>query len=152
LITAIGLAGPVWLASMTYSVDGTRAALDTRLQTTIQASDLARQLDAVDPSDTATLNRIAHQASSRGATASISSRDGTVIAGERKLPLPLAEWLAQPRPPGTDSTSSPRDGQVIARSVASTGLVAVVVAPVSEWNSSSLTVTFIMFFLVVIAW
>src|SRR5678815_1578898 len=44
LMTAIGLAGPVWMASTSYSVDGTRAALEARLQSMTAASDLARQL------------------------------------------------------------------------------------------------------------
>lgn len=152
LMTAIGLAGPVWMASTSYSVDGARAALEARLQSMIAATDLARQLDIVDPGDTATLTRLARQAGSRGAMVSISSRDGTVLAGERKLTPPLAEWLAQPRVQGADSTSSPRDGEVAARSVASNGLVAVVMAPVAEWASSSLAITFVMFFLVVITW
>jgi methyl-accepting chemotaxis protein len=152
LMTAIGLAGPVWMASSSYSVDGTRAALETRLQTMIAASDLARQLDTVDSGDTATLNRLVRQSASRGAMVSVSSRDGTVLAGERKLTPPLAEWLAQPRLQGTDSASSPRDGEVAARSVASSGLVAVVMTPVAEWASTSLAITFVMFFLVVITW
>src|SRR5262249_46135204 len=80
------------------------------------------------------------------------SRDGALIAGERKLTPPLARWLALPHPQSNDSTSSPRDDQVLARSVASNGLVAIVIAPVTEWNSAALTITFIMFFLVVIAW
>jgi methyl-accepting chemotaxis protein len=152
LMTAIGLAGPVWMASISYSVDGTRAALEARLQSMAAASDLARQLDTVDAGDTATLTRLAQKASNRGAMVSISSRDGAVIAGDRKLAPPLAEWLAQPRTQGTDSTSSPRDGEVAARSVASNGLVAVVVAPVAEWASSALAITFVVFFLVVILW
>jgi methyl-accepting chemotaxis protein len=152
LMAAIGLAGPVWMASTSYSVDGARAILDARLQCVVAASDLARQLDAVDPTDAATLARLVRQASSRGAAVSIASRDGAVVAGERKLTPPLADWLALPHPVGADSTASPRDDQVAARAVAANGLVAVVVAPVAEWTGSSLALTFLMFFLVVIAW
>ncbi|MGH2900324.1 MAG: HAMP domain-containing protein, partial [Solirubrobacteraceae bacterium] len=152
LMTAIGLAGPVWMASTSYSVDGARAALEGRMQSMVVASELARQLDTVNPEDSATLTRIARQASIHGAAVSISGRDGAVLAGERKLTPPLVEWLAQPRDRGADSMASPRDGQIAARAASSSGVLAVVIAPVGEWASSTLALTFVMFFLVVITW
>ena len=152
LMTAIGLAGPVWMASTSYSVDGARAALDGRLQAMALASDFARRLDATSPADGATPAQLVREATGRGMVASISGRDGAAIAGERTLTQPLAEWLAQTQPQSTDSTSSPRDGQVAARATASNGMVVVVVAPVAEWASSALALTFVMFFLVVITW
>ncbi len=152
LIATIGLAGPVWMASTSYSVDGARAALEARTQCTIIASDLARQLDGVNPVDVATLDRLAHQATAGGAVASIANRSGDVVAGSRTLSPPLAAWLPQARPQGIDSTSSPRDGEVAARAVAGNGLVAIVVAPITEWTSSSLAITFLMFFVVILLW
>jgi methyl-accepting chemotaxis protein len=152
LMTAVGLAGPVWMASTSYSVDGTRAALEARLQSMAFASDLARLLDAGSAGDGATPGRLVRDAGARGAMVSIAGRDGAVIAGERKLTPPLAEWLAQPRSAGTDSTSSPRDGQVAARVTTAGGMTVLVVSPVAEWASNALALTFVMFFLVVIVW
>src|SRR6185503_5834495 len=152
LMTAVGMAGPVWMASTSYSVDGARAALEARLQSMALASDLARRLDATRPGEAAAPAQLVREATGRGVTASISGRDGALIAGERKLTQPLAEWLAQTRPQSTDSNSSPRDGQIAARATASNGMVVVVVAPVAEWASSALALTFVVFFLVVITW
>src|SRR5204862_8111361 len=44
------------------------------------------------------------------------------------------------------------DGEVAARAASSSGMLAVVIAPVGEWASSTLALTFVMFFLVIITW
>jgi methyl-accepting chemotaxis protein len=164
---ASAMGPPVWVAATSVSVDTARATSDVRMQCAIAASDLTRQLGVVDPADTARLMRLADQASTDGLVASISNRNGEVLAGRRTLSAPLAAWLAkktaQAPVPGagsgappelekTDSESSPHDAEVAARAVAANGLVAVVTGGISKWASSSLLITLIAFFLVLIAW
>jgi methyl-accepting chemotaxis protein len=167
LMLATAMGPPVWVAATSVSVDTARATSDVRMQCSIAASDLTRQLAMVDPADTARLTRLADQASTDGLVASISNRNGEVLAGRRALSPPLVAWLAkktaQAPAPGagsgappelekTDSESSPHDAEVAARAVASNGLVAVVTGGISKWASSSLLITLIAFFLVLIAW
>lgn len=160
LITSIGLAGPVWMTSTSYAADAARAALESRAQSLVAASELARKLGAVDVSDSATLTRVARQASTDGLVASIANSDGVMLAGERALSPPLAAWAETPvrtqapgaAPEGSSWRLSARDSQVVARAVATNGLVAVVMAPISEGASSAVVVLLVMFFLVVLSW
>jgi methyl-accepting chemotaxis protein len=148
-----GVAGPLWMSSISYSADASRASLEARMLCVQTAVDLARQAATIDPSDSAKLARLAQQGSTNGAVASIATRDGIVIAGDRTLSPDLASWLG--RPPasqGTDWGTSARDAQVAARAVATNGLVVVVMSPVADLASGSMVVTLIMYFLVIIAW
>jgi methyl-accepting chemotaxis protein len=157
LMAAIGLAGPMWVASTSTHVDASRATVAARLQATLTASELASQLG--DPADTATLTSLVQKASTDGAVVSISNRDGVMVAGERKLSPPLVTWLAKkasqlPQAPGhgTDVETSPRDAEVVARAVAPNGLVVVVVTRIGEWPSGSLVILLVIFLLALATW
>jgi methyl-accepting chemotaxis protein len=154
LMVSTGLAGPLWMASTGYSTDAARATTEARAQCAIASAELARRAGAVDPADTGTLKRLVDTASSRGLHAGLVDRTGAVVVGERPASPPLVEWLASAPPPpqSTDYRPSPRDAAVAARTTASNGLVAVVTAPITDWPSSSLVVTLVFFFLVIIAW
>ena len=153
LIASTGMAGPLWMAATSYAADGARAAAEVRAQCTLAASDLARQLGAVDPKDGATLTRLAAQTTGHGAVASIWDRDGKLLAGDRKLSPPIEAWLVTPAQGlATEAKTSARDAEVAARAAAPGGLVAVVVSPVNAWASSAMVVTLVMFFLVIVAW
>jgi methyl-accepting chemotaxis protein len=157
LMATIGLAGPMWVASISTQVDADRATLDSRLRATLAASDLASQL-GTDPPDTAKLNDLVRKVSTDGLVASISTRDGVVVAGERKLSPPLVDWMAAKaaKPPvpgmGTDSQPSPRAAEVAARAVAPNGLIVVVVSPIGEWTSTRLVIMLLIFFVALLTW
>src|SRR6202000_1910395 len=81
---------------------------------------------------------------------------GEFVVGDRTQSPPLAKWVSQPIAPihgnNTESSTSPRDSKVAARSLASNGLVAVVVEPIAEGASSSMIWTLLVFFGVVVSW
>jgi methyl-accepting chemotaxis protein len=95
-------------------------------------------------------------ASAPGREISIERPTGELVVGDRTQSPPLAKWVAQPISPihgnNTESATSPRDSKVSARSLASNGLVAVVVEPIAEGASSSMIWTLLVFFGVVISW
>src|SRR6185369_14947743 len=113
---------------------------------------LAGQIGSVDPTDTATLTRLARQASGDGISASISNRDGVVIAGERKISDHLSELLMPKVAPPKDFETSLRDSEVAARAVAANGLVVVVVSQTGEWTSGALVIMLAAFLLVLLLW
>ena len=153
LIASVGLAGPVWMASTNYAGNTQRAGIEAKGQASLTAAELAHAVSAVDPSDRAAVARLVAQASSNGLRASVSGRDGAVLAGGRALSPPLVSWLASAAPAqGVDSKASPRDAEVAARAVAANGMTAVVVAPVATWASDSMIGTLIVFFFVIISW
>lgn len=154
LMASTGLAGPLWMASTGYSTDASRAQADAEAQCEITSAELARRAGAVDPADTSTLKRLVDLASSRGLHAGLVDRSGTAVVGDRPSSPPFTGWLSSPPPPsqGSDHKVSPRDALVAARTTASNGLTAVVIAPITEWASGSLIATLIFFFLVVVAW
>ncbi len=153
LVTAVGLAGPVWMAATNYAGNTARATIEAKGAANLAAAELARAISAVEPGDRATLARLVTQASTNGLTASVAGADGALLAGERASSPPLVAWLAS-RPPaqGSDVKTSPRDGQVAARTTAANGLVAAITAPVASWASDSMVGTIIVFFFVIIAW
>jgi methyl-accepting chemotaxis protein len=154
LTGSIGLAGPLWMSSTSYSADASRAVVEARAACELAAQDLAHQIGSVDPSDTAALAVLTTAASKNGLIASIVSKD-TRLAD---APPPIQAWLAMPvQAPGTEdrlyrSKVSARDAEVAARAVAANRLVAVVIAPVSDWASSTMVLTLLAFFAVIIAW
>jgi len=153
LMACIAMGPPVWVAATSESMDTGKATFEERMRTSIAASDLARELGPVDPSNTSALARMARAASTQGLAVSILNRDGVVVAGELKLPAPLNAWLQrQGSTRDTVSTSSPKDGEVAARSTALNGLVVVVSSTVPGWTSGTLVVTLVVFFLVLLAW
>jgi len=157
LTASIGLAGPLWMASTSYSADAARAGLEARTACEIAAANLARDIGGLDASDTATLTQLANHASTGRLVASISTKDGT-FAEDPRLSPPLNAWLTMPAPSATadaayfKATISARDAAVAARAVAPNHLVAVVTSPVADWASSSMVVTLIAFFAVILAW
>ncbi|HEX7838476.1 MAG TPA: methyl-accepting chemotaxis protein [Kofleriaceae bacterium] len=152
LVASAGLAGPLWMASTSYAGDGVRATADARSRAAATAAELARAASKVDPSNTAKLAELTAAASRDGAQASIF-RAGDPAAVDRELPPPLTEWLKTPLPQqGTDTKANPRDAQVAARAPTSNDLVALVVLSVNDWASTSLVVTLIIFFLVIVSW
>jgi methyl-accepting chemotaxis protein len=156
LIASIGLAGPVWMASMTYSADGTRAALEARNRSALAAADVARQLATVPLTDRQAMSRLVRDASAPDLEVSIAGSDGVVLAGERDLPARLAMWATSPVTPAasarTESQSDMHDGKIAARTISSGGLLVVATVTITEWVSSSLVWTLVMFFFVVIGW
>ena len=152
LMTATGMAGPVWLASTTTSVDTRRVVLEARQESKETAAKLAGQIGSVDPTDTATLTRLARQASGDGVSASISNRDGVVIAGERKMSDHLSELLMPKAAPPKDFETSLRDSEVAARAVAANGLAVVVVSQIGDWTSGALVLMLAAFLLVLLLW
>jgi methyl-accepting chemotaxis protein len=154
LMASTGLAGPLWMASTGYSTDAARAASEARAQCAIASAELARRAGAVDLADSATLRRLVDLSTGHGLHAGLVDRAGAMVIGERPASPPFLEWLASPPPPtqASDARTSPRDAVVAARTTASNGLVAVVTSPITEWASSSLVMTLIFFFLVIVAW
>jgi methyl-accepting chemotaxis protein len=163
MMTCIGLAGPVWMASTSYTADGARASLEVKTRCAIAASDLARKISAVAPADTRALEQLTHDPSAQGMEVVIvkldPKLDGEIVAGERpQLPSqsPLAAWIVAPLGPTpearTQTTASPHDAEVAARSVIGNGYAVVVIAPLTEWASSSMVLTLLVFFGVVIGW
>ncbi|HET9625429.1 MAG TPA: methyl-accepting chemotaxis protein [Kofleriaceae bacterium] len=157
MMACIGLAGPVWMASTSYSADAEREELEASNKAATTASDLARQIAMVDPADTAQLTALVTVAGGPGDEVSITRADGTLVVGTEPRSPPLNAWaktLFAPLPGvSSDSTISPHDYQVAARSITpNRKLVAVVVAPITEWASSSMVWTLLAFFCVVIGW
>jgi methyl-accepting chemotaxis protein len=152
LMASTGLAGPLWMASTGYSADGARSVLEARGQCAAAAADLARKIASTSTGDRAALTQFAHEVSVPGAQVVIENLDRVAVTGELAVTPPLKDWLSRPPVGSADATTSPRDALVAARAVASNGLVAVVIAPVTEWASSSMVVTLLMFFLVIFAW
>ena len=153
LMACTGIAGPLWMASTGYSTDATHAGIEARAQCQIAAAELARRAGAVDPTQTAALSQLIAAPHPPGLRQSIVVRTSDAVVGDKVASPKLVEWLASPPPAqGSDSKLSARDSLVAVRTTASNGLVAVVVSPIADWASSSLVVTLIMFFLVIIAW
>lgn len=148
LMASTGLAGPLWMASTGYSTGTDRAMSESQVRARTAATELARQAGAYEPGDTTGLTRLVNQESGEQTQALIVDRAGAPVAGKHALPPPLADWLKS----GKEAGASRRDGQVAARAPASNGLFAVVISPVTDGASSSLVVTLIVFFLVIIAW
>jgi len=156
LMATVGLAGPMWVASISPQIDASRANIDARLQATLAATELASQIGA-EPADPAKLTDLVHKASAHGLVASISIPNGPVI-GERKPSPPLVTWLAkkaaQPPVPGLaiDSETSPRAAEVAVRAVAPNGVVIVVVSPIGQFTSTALVVMLLVFFVTFLTW
>jgi methyl-accepting chemotaxis protein len=152
LMAAIGMAGPLWIASTTTSVETARAMLEARAQSKEAALKLAGQIGSVDPADTTTLNRLVRDANTHGIAASISNREGAVIAGERRMADHLSELLMPKGGEPKEFEASPRDSQVAARTVSANGLTVVVVSQLGDWTSSSLVLMLAVFLLVLLLW
>ncbi|TMQ05410.1 MAG: methyl-accepting chemotaxis protein [Deltaproteobacteria bacterium] len=153
LIASTGLAGPLWMASTGYSADSARVIADARALRIADAADLARQAADVDPANTEVLTRLASQASVRGAVAGFARPGGDFVAPHYEPAPPIEHWLHIPlAAPGGDSASNPRDAQVAARAPTGKGLYAVVVAPISDWATSSMATMLVFFFIVIILW
>jgi methyl-accepting chemotaxis protein len=155
-IACIGLAGPVWMAATSYAADAGRATLEARAQSQLAAAKLAREVAAVDRADATELTRLTRQASSDGLVASITNGEGALLAGDRPSSPPLATWAeASARTQPADGASwkaNARDGAVAARALAGNGLVAVVMAPISESASNSMALLLAVFFLAILLW
>jgi len=162
LTVCIGLAGPLWMAATSYAADASRTALKATKECELAAIRLAHDIGTVDPMDTASLIRIVNQASTPPFAASLVTLDGkprdVAFASNAMLSPPLADWLTKAPPPHGvndpryNSKLSARDAVVAARAVAANSLVAVVTSPVSDWASSSMVLTLLAFFAVIIAW
>jgi methyl-accepting chemotaxis protein len=139
LVASTGLAGPLWMASTGYAADGARATLEAKARATAAVGALAQKPDAA---TLAALNQ-------GGSRAWLDPRNA---APEHGLSSRLGDWLRSPPPEQGDTESSAREAEVAARMPVGKDLTAVVVMPVTEWASSSLVVTLIMFFLVIFTW
>jgi methyl-accepting chemotaxis protein len=151
LMTATGMAGPLWMASTATSIETRRASIEAREEAKETAAKLAGQIGSVDPTDTATLTRLAREVSRDGLSASISNRADVVIAGERQMSDHLSELLTPKAAPPKDFEASPRDSAVAARAVAANGLVVVVVSQIGM-ASSALVFMLAAFLLVLLLW
>jgi methyl-accepting chemotaxis protein len=157
LTASIGLAGPLWMASTSYSVDASRATIKARAACEQVANRVADAIGKIDADDTVTLARIAGQFSNATFTTLIAAPDGKLLDGVALTP-PFKEWLARrPPPPGLDdedyrSRVSARDATVAARAAAPNQLIAVVTSPVSDWASGSMVMTLVIFFAVIVTW
>jgi methyl-accepting chemotaxis protein len=152
LTASIGLAGPLWMASTSYSSDAARTAVEARAQCEVAAYELAYQANALSPGDTAGMTKLAAAASQHGLVAAISTPSNN-LAADPKLPPPIKAWLASPVPPaGRDYKSNARDSEVAARALAPNGAIAVVTTSVGNWASSATIWTLIAFFAVIVAW
>jgi methyl-accepting chemotaxis protein len=153
LIASVGLAGPVWMTSTNYAGNTARATLEAKARTNYAAAELARAISAVEPGDRATLARLVAEANRDGLVASVSGRDGALLAGQRPGSPPLVAWLASAGPAqGSEVKTSPRDAEVAARATAGNGLTAVMKSTIAPWASDSMVGTLVVFFLVIIAW
>jgi methyl-accepting chemotaxis protein len=154
LTASIGLAGPLWMASTSYSADAARVGVETRATCEVAAIRLAHDAAAIDPKDAAAIGRLTRQISTGGLTAQLVPG----IIDDPEASPPLKDWLAM-RPPAAGSDDRDyrariiaRDREVAARAIAPNGLTAVVTAQVADWASSSMVVTLIAFFAVIVAW
>jgi methyl-accepting chemotaxis protein len=152
LMAATGMAGPVWMASTSTSVDMDRAAAVAHLESATTATKLAHQLAAIDPTDTAKLTSLVQEASSHSFQVTIVGRDGAVLAQDHKLSPKLTELLELEGKDPKEFAANPRDSEVAVRAVATNGMSAVVVARVGDWTSSSLLILLVVFFLVLLSW
>jgi methyl-accepting chemotaxis protein len=158
LLAATTLFGPLWIASTSTQVDTKRATIEARWQSTLAASDLAREIGPVDPKDTAMLASLLHGVRQKLAggsmiSISISNPDGTVIAGERKMSPGLAPEMAElATQQGKEARSviSPRDAEAASRVVASNDLVVVAVWQIGAWTSGSLMILLLIFFVAIL--
>ena len=157
LTASIGLAGPLWMASTSYAADAARAVVEARADCELAAAQLAHAAAGIDPKDPAAVARLAREASTRGLVAYVAPSTAPLDVPALASP-PAKAWLALPAPaPGADDhayrgTVVARDREVLARAVAPNGLVAVVISPLADWASSSMVVTLIVFFAVIVAW
>ncbi len=151
LMASAGVAGPLWMASIGYSADATRAALDARGRAATLAAQLAREAAQKAP-DHAALDKLASDTISGAAHVWFVDDRGAPVGGtEPTLTPPLQDWLHKAA--AGDALTSPRDAQVAARAaVPGAGITAVVVAPIADWASSNIVMTLIMFFVVIVAW
>jgi methyl-accepting chemotaxis protein len=153
LVASAGLAGPLWMASTGYSADAARTMLESRARCAAAAAELAREASGPGAADAGRLAQLAAENGRlHGVQASFVDRTGKFVAGELALSPPLTRWLASAPAPQGDDTSSPRDALVGARAPAANDQFAVVVMPVRDWASSSMMLTLIAFFLVIIVW
>jgi methyl-accepting chemotaxis protein len=158
VMASTGVAGPLWMASTGYSTDASRATVEARAQCEIAAAEVARRAGSLtltgSPADLAALAQIIKSAAEhhRDLRTAIVDVKGDVIAGEAPSSPPLAAWLKTAPVQGNDTKTSARDAVVAARSLGQNGVTAVVSAPISDWASSSLVVTLIIFLLVILAW
>lgn len=153
LVFGVGLAGPVWMVATNHASNGARATLEAQTRASLAAAELARTIGSIDPNDRTALARAVAQASTGGASASVASGNGTVLAGERHVGPPLTAWLATaPTGSSVEARASRHDAEVAARGIAGNGLTAVVVAPVAGWASDTMVMTLIFFFLVIVTW
>jgi methyl-accepting chemotaxis protein len=152
LLLCIGLCPPIAVAASSELMDTNRAAFEQRMRASVAAADLARDLGAISPTDTAALARRAREANTEGLNVGIQFRDGGVVAGELRLPGSLGDWLARQSSPRTVSTISPRDAAVIARAVSANGLVVVVEAAIPSFTEGSLVFVLIAFFVMFVTW
>lgn len=153
VMASTGIAGPLWMASTGYSADAERATLEARSEAAARAARLAR--DAMQkPSDRSALGALADAASAGGAHAWFVDGRGEPQSGSEPAALSpkLHEWLRSN--PSADATEkNARDAEVVAVAVVpGAGIAAVVAAPIADWSSSSIVVTLIMFFLVIVTW
>lgn len=139
LVASAGLAGPLWMASTGYAADGARAVLEVKARATAAATALAQKPEAA---TLASLNQ-------GGTRAWIDPRNAVPA---HKLSSRLEDWLRSTPPEQGDTESSAREAEVAARVPVGKDQIAIVVVPVTEWASSSLVVTLIMFFLVILTW
>lgn len=151
LMASAGIAGPLWMASTGYSADAARAALEARGEVATRAARLAREAAPKLP-DRSALEALAG-AVGGGAHAWFVDDKGAAVGGaEPALTQRLYDWVRGPAA-GDSSMTSPRDAEVAARAVIpGAGISAVVVAPISDWSSSNIVMTLIVFFLVILAW
>jgi methyl-accepting chemotaxis protein len=143
-------------------VETARATLEARWAAKDTALKLAGQIGSIDPSDTTTLSRLAHEANTHGLVTSISNRDGVVIAGERNTSFTIEQLMANTKDAkdtkdvkdtkDKDVASSPRDSEVAVRAVSSNGFTVIAVAHVGDWTSSSLVILLAVFLLVLLSW
>ena len=148
LVASVGIAGPLWMASTGYSADAARSVLEARNHAAAVAADLARRAAAIDHPPLADL-----AGSVGGGMRAWFVEHGQPVPRPPPLTPPLTSWLLTAPPAlGNDTMASPRDAEVAARAVAANGVVAVVVAPITEWASGTMVMTLLMFFLVIVAW
>jgi methyl-accepting chemotaxis protein len=152
VMASAGIAGPLWMASTGYSADAARTALEARSHAEARAARLAREAVQKLP-DRAGLEALAGAIVGGGAHAWFVDDHGQPVGGaEPALTPPLKDWVHAPAA-GDGAKISPRDAEVAARAVVpGAGIAAVVVAPVSDWASSNIVMTLIVFFLVILAW
>ena len=152
LMASAGLAGPLWMASTGYAADATRATLEVRNLCASAAADLAQRAGKLGSVDPGQLKPLTDDVAATWHVQASFSRGGVAVAGDRTPSPPIDKWLKTPPAPRGDHETSPRDALVAARAPVSTDLVAVATAVVPDWASSSMLLTLLVFFLVILVW